>query len=55
MPRYYFRLVDSLNTEMKKEGLELPDNHTAWDEATTSCGELLEDLEGRLTPATNGK
>ena len=50
MPRFYFRIVDSLNTEMKKEGLELPDKQAAWAEATTACGELLKDLDGALKP-----
>jgi uncharacterized protein DUF6894 len=50
MPRFYFRLTDSLNTEMKKEGLELPDKWAAWAEATTACGELLKDLDGALKP-----
>lgn len=50
MPRYYFRLSGSLNTEMKNEGLDLPDKHAAWSEATTACGELLKDLDGNLKP-----
>lgn len=50
MPQFYFRLTDSLNTEVKKEGLELPDRHAAWVEATTACGELLKELDGSLKP-----
>ena len=50
MPRFYFRILDSLNTEMKNEGLELADKEAAWSEATTACGELLKDLDGELKP-----
>lgn len=50
MPHFYFRIVDSLNTEMKNDGLELADKYAAWAEATTACGELLKDLDGALKP-----
>ena len=50
MPRYFFRLLNGLNTELKNEGLNLPDKHAAWVEATTACGELLKDLDGNLKP-----
>lgn len=50
MPRYFFRPLNGLNTEMKNEGLDLPDKHAAWAEATTACGELLKDLDGNLKP-----
>jgi len=50
MPRYFFRLINSLNTEMKNEGLDLPDKEAAWTEATVACGELLKDLDGNLRP-----
>jgi hypothetical protein len=50
MPRYFFRLLNGLNTEMKNEGLDLPDKEAAWSEATTACGELLKDLDGNLRP-----
>jgi hypothetical protein len=50
MPRYYFRITGSLHTEIKREGLELPDKQAAWAEATTACGELLRDIDGALKP-----
>jgi hypothetical protein len=53
MPRFYFRIVDSVNTEVKEEGLQLPDKQAAWVEATAACGELLKELDGALKPGDN--
>ena len=50
MPQFYFTVVDGRNTQTKNEGLDLPDKHAAWSEATTACGELLRELDGRLHP-----
>ena len=50
MSRFYFIVVDGRNSELQNEGLELPDKNAAWVEATTACGELLRDLDGRLNP-----
>jgi hypothetical protein len=50
MPRYYFTVLDGQQSKLKNEGLDLPDKQSAWVEATTACGELLRDLDGRLNP-----
>lgn len=50
MPKFYFVVVDGRNSEMQNEGLELTDRDAAWIEATTACGELLRDLDGKLKP-----
>jgi hypothetical protein len=31
----------------------LPDKHAAWREATVMAGQILQDLDGKLTPAKN--
>jgi hypothetical protein len=50
MPQYFFTVLDGRKSELKNEGLDLPDNDAAWVEATTACGELLRNLNGRLKP-----
>ncbi|MCK1394998.1 hypothetical protein [Bradyrhizobium sp. 1] len=50
MPRFFFVVVDGRNMEVQNDGLELPDRDAAWVEATTACGELLRDLDGKLKP-----
>jgi hypothetical protein len=50
MPRYFFTVLDGHKSTLKNEGLDLPDNDAAWVEATTACGELLRNLNGRLRP-----
>ena len=49
MTRFYF-VIDGQNSEVQNAGLELPDRNAAWIEATTACGELLRDMDGRLKP-----
>ena len=50
MPRYFFTVLDGHKSELKNEGLDLPDKDAAWVEATTACGELLRNLNGSLKP-----
>ena len=50
MPRYFFTVLDGHKSELKNEGLDLPDNEASWAEATTACGELLRNLNGSLKP-----
>ncbi|MDA9519745.1 hypothetical protein XI06_05075 [Bradyrhizobium sp. CCBAU 11434] len=47
MPRYYFH-VHHGQTELDREGEELPDKHAAWREATVTAGQMLQGLDGRL-------
>jgi hypothetical protein len=50
MPLFYFFVADGRNSQIKNEGLELPDRDAAWIEATSACGELLRELDGQLNP-----
>jgi hypothetical protein len=50
MPQFFFTVVDGKNSQIQDEGLDLPDDHAAWIEATIACGELLRELDGRLNP-----
>ena len=49
MPRYYFRLTDGEQVVKTQEGLELPGNAAAREEATRLARELKRDraLQGR--------
>ncbi len=50
MPRYFFTIQDGRKSTLKNDGLDLPDSDAAWIEATTACGELLRNLNGKLRP-----
>lgn len=47
MPRYFFNVQDQTSMQ-DSDGVELPDAHAAWEEATTACGEMIRDLDGAL-------
>lgn len=47
MPRYFFHLTGSTSF-IDKDGIELADEDAAWSEAVSSCGHLLQDIDGRL-------
>jgi hypothetical protein len=50
MPLYYFIInPDPLPTNV---GLELPDLHAAWQEATRAAGEIVRDLDGSFEAGT---
>ncbi|MCK1337698.1 hypothetical protein IVB38_17105 [Bradyrhizobium sp. 38] len=49
MPRYYFHIKHDRH-QPDTEGEELPDKHAAWKEATVTAGQILQGLDGRLTP-----
>lgn len=49
MPRYFFH-IQHIKSVPDTEGVELADAGEAWKEATTSCGEMLRDLDGNLAP-----
>jgi hypothetical protein len=49
MPRYFFHTYHE-RTELDDEGEELPDKHAAWREATITAGQVLQGLDGKLTP-----
>jgi hypothetical protein len=50
MAQYFFTVLDGHKSSLKNEGLDLPDSGAAWVEATTACGELLRNLNGKLRP-----
>jgi uncharacterized protein DUF6894 len=50
MPRYYFHVAYGDSAKIINEGLELGNKEDAWIEATTACGELLRDMDGKLKP-----
>jgi hypothetical protein len=37
MPQFFFIVVDGKKSQIKDEGLDLPDGHAAWAEATMAC------------------
>jgi hypothetical protein len=49
MPRYLFHVYHH-RTELDHEGEELADKHAAWQEATVTAGEILQGIDGKLTP-----
>jgi hypothetical protein len=49
MPRYFFH-VRHQDQRQDPDGIELPDVHAAWHEATTAAGEMLKELDGNLRP-----
>jgi hypothetical protein len=50
MPRYFFSITHGNQHRDHEEGLELADDHAAWVEATSACGEMLKDIDGKLLP-----
>lgn len=52
MPRYFFNVYDGTHLHIDDVGEELPDRLAAWHEATTSAGQSLQDLDGKLLPGT---
>jgi hypothetical protein len=50
MPRYFFHVQHERAVE-DYEGEELPDKHAAWRKATVTAGQILQGLDGDLTPA----
>jgi hypothetical protein len=49
MPRYFFNVYHD-RAELDEEGEELPDVQAAWREATVTAGQIIQDLNGKLSP-----
>ncbi len=49
--RAYFFHIKHVGDEIDHEGEELPDKHAAWKEATVTAGQMLQGIDGKLTPA----
>ena len=53
MPRYYFQVyLNGESASIDTEGVELADEDAAFVEATTSCGQMIHDLDGSLRAPT---
>jgi hypothetical protein len=50
MPRYFFSTSHGSKRNDHEQALELADDRAAWSEATAACGEILKDIDGKLTP-----
>ena len=49
MPQYFFN-VHGTRSSLDEEGEELPDDESAWKEATIIAGELFRDIDGKFRP-----
>ena len=49
MARYFFNVYHE-RVELDEEGEELPDVQAAWREATVTAGQIIQDLDGGLSP-----
>ena len=52
MPRYFFNVYHE-RFDPDEVGEELPDRQAAWDEATKTAGQILQDLNGRFEPGSD--
>ena len=50
MARYYFNVLRNNQTFEDDEGTDHLTTHSAWEEATQACGEMMRDLDGDLKP-----
>ena len=48
MPRYFFNITQGELPRQADEGMDLPNDEAAWEEATTTCGEMIKELDGKL-------
>jgi hypothetical protein len=46
MPRYFISTTIKGRTHEHEEPLEVADDHAAWTEATTACGEIMKEMDG---------
>ena len=49
MPKYFFHIYHD-RAALDDEGEELQDKHAAWHEATITAGQILQDIDGKLSP-----
>jgi hypothetical protein len=50
MPKFFFSVSHGDRRSLSEEAIDLDDERAAWKEATTACGEILRDLDGKLRP-----
>jgi hypothetical protein len=48
VPRYFFNVTQGDLPREADEGMDLPNDEAAWEEATTACGEMIKELDGKL-------
>jgi hypothetical protein len=53
MPRYYFHVqCDGTEPSNDAEGIEMADEEAAWDEAISTCGQMIHDVDGAMRAGT---
>lgn len=53
MPRYFFHVrCDGAEPSVDAEGIELADEGAAWDEAISTCGQMIHDVDGAMRADT---
>jgi hypothetical protein len=52
MPKFFFHVTHGGVIEPDEQGVDLPDDRTAWEEATRACGEMMVDIDGNLPAGT---
>jgi hypothetical protein len=49
MPRYFFHVhCDGTEPSVDAEGTEMADEGAAWDEAISTCGQMIQDVDGAM-------
>jgi hypothetical protein len=48
MPKYFFHIYHD-RAALDDEGEELQDRYAAWHEATITAGQILQDIDGKLS------
>jgi hypothetical protein len=48
--RYFFRITRNGTSMDHSDGLEFADRAAAWQEASTSAGEIIREMDGKIEP-----
>lgn len=49
MPRYYFHVhCEGTEPSVDAEGIEMADERAAWEEAISTCGQMIHDVDGAM-------
>jgi hypothetical protein len=53
MPRFYFHVYcEGTEPSVDGEGIEMADEGAAWNEAISTCGQMIHDLDGAMRAGT---
>lgn len=52
MPRYFFHVQCGTESSIDAEGVEMADEGAAWDEAISTCGQMIHDMDGAMRAGT---